>query len=223
MQDVCSCAETQAPFYSHAFLPGRSSSTNISLNASEGPWRFNGLYDPASYMVGANSNLIVMYGGMQVSGSGAMVLGNNASNKAVNSINQPWHYQCIATTASAAGCTNPGVANLIASETLYVPSGHHGNVMFSAKARIQGDLHDDGGTVLFYIVLDGQQVGSIGVQTLGGNGASISERTLTASYFATGASKLSSGAHSIQVYAVGNGTNYQNLSLVQTLPLVWFD
>ncbi len=223
MQDVCTCAETQAPFYSHAFLPGRTASTEVSLNASEGPWYQKGISDPASYRIGATSSILVMHGGLQVAGSGPMVLNNNTSTKAANSINQPWFWTCIATTTGASGCSDVGSSNIIASEKINIPINHHGNIMFSAKARIQGDPADAGGTVFLYITIDGKQMGSIGVQSLGGNGASISERTITASYFATGTEKLSSGDHLVQVYAVGNGSSYKNLSMAQTLPLVWFD
>lgn len=223
MQDVCDCAETQAPFYSHAFFPRRNSSIDVSLNASEGPWHQNGISDPASYFVGATSRLVVMYGGLQVAGAGTMVLDNSLATKAENSINQPWRWTCIATTIGSQNCSSEGVPNIIASENINIPEGHHGNVMFSAKARIQGDSTDSGGVVFLYIEIDGRRVGSTGVQSLGPNGTSISERTLTASYFATGVERLSSGTHLVRVYAVGNGARFKNLSLAQTLPLIWFD
>jgi len=219
MQDLWEGAEIKAPFYNHARFQSLQSNSNVSLIATEAPWgppEQTG-YDGVSYRVGATTKLIALYGSIQVSGSGTSILNNNTS--APNSFYKPWEWIFVGCYVHISGCPANGTPYLIAQGDMIVPSGHHGNVIFSANSRVQADNSDTpGGYVSLFLELDGKPVGSIGVQGLSGE----SERTLTASYLATGNNKRAPGPHILKVYIKTHG-NFKHLAVEQGVPLIWFD
>lgn len=103
-----------------------------------------------------------------------------------------------------------------------IPAGHNGTVFVSAKSRIQGDPADHGGTVLLQINIDGNPVGLTGVQQLGDQPDSVSTRSVSASYLATGAIALSFGCCTARVVAKAFG-DIRNLGMNADMPLLWFD
>jgi hypothetical protein len=93
--------------------------------------------------------------------------------------------------------------------------------MIAAKARVQGDGADRGGTVTLWITVDGARRGSIGTQELRAP-SSVSQRTISASYLAAGKLALRPGRHKVRVYGRADG-DFVHLTLSRDLPLVWFD
>jgi hypothetical protein len=115
----------------------------------------------------------------------------------------------------------------IASGTFTVPADHDGEIFFAVKARAQGDPNDPAGNAFLWLEIDGQRLGSTGVQGLGGPigtaGTSVSQRTLSASYLATGSGALAPGSHTVKAYAQVNG-QFMHLSFHNDKPLmIWFD
>ena len=205
VNDLWSGAEQQAPVFTHAFLSDIPAGNHvISLDASEFPWPSLMREDPAVYKVGAGATLIVLQGQMPVAGS--------TPRSDLFDYEGDWF---------AIGGTNTGKDMLFASGDFVVPADHSGVVQFAAKSRVQGDKRDPGGTVELWLELDGARVGSTGLQrTRTPNGDS--QRSISASYLAAGESALRPGSHRIEVHTRAQGT-FTYMSLVNDLPLVWFD
>jgi hypothetical protein len=214
VNDICTCAETQAPMFTHAFYPSVTGKHTISLGASEFPWQpfqpFQG-ENPASYRVGAGTRLVTLTGGMTVRGS--------APTAKSDSFNNWYDWNEIGSNSDANFPLGTDVR--FASATFSVPSGHNGIVMFVAKSRVQADGSDLGGTVRLWISVDGQNLSSTGVQQLKFPN-SQSQRTISASYLAAGARALKPGKHTVEVYTRADGS-FLHVVLVHDLPLIWFD
>jgi hypothetical protein len=225
VNDVCSCAETQAPFYSHALLKRRSGRSTISLEATEFPWNQPGLpargEDPVAYLVRPSATLVVLRRGMRIVGGGAPLRpGNPKLRRTV------WDWICIASSSrngrsGLLGCPDAGSDVRLASESLRVPAAHSGVVMFAAKTRVQAGSNDQGGTVELWLTVDGVRRGSTGIQQLAAP-SSISQRTIAASYLAAGRHRLTRGRHTIEVHARVEGS-FAHLVVFRDLPFVWFD
>jgi hypothetical protein len=209
--DMWTGAEIHAPMFSQGFFNASSGTHTVSLVASDSPYTGNGV----AYRIGANARLITLSGGMTVYGKALN------SNSALYGPYKRASYICIGTNGSNPGCPAEGTEVVIAQGTVYIPSTHNGVVMFSAKSRVQGDSADQGGNVFLYLKLDGNLVGSYGVQQLNYPDCE-STRTISASYLAAGNNRLSPGYHTIRVVGRADG-NYHNLSLVADLPVIWFD
>ena len=154
-----------------------------------------------------------------------MVHGWAATNRPTNPL-QGDEYFCVAGwNGGTCGAENQPIE--IASETFTVPASHDGIVYFSARVRAQGDPADGAGDVLLWIEIDGIQAGSHGVQQLGGAGNSVSQRSLCASYLATGANALAQGNHVVKLFARVNSIGapgFRHLGMHNDRPLiVWID
>ena len=205
VNDMWSGAEQQAPVFTHAFLSAISPGAHVvSLDAAEFPWPSLMREDPAVYKVGAGTTLIVLQGQMPVAGS--------TPRSDLFDYEGDWF---------AIGGTNTGKDLVLASADFIVPPDHTGVVQFAAKSRVQGDKRDPGGTVELWLELDGVRVGSTGLQrTRSPNGDS--QRSISASFLAAGENALRPGSHRIEVHTRAQGT-FTYMSLVNDLPLVWFD
>ncbi|MBV8363929.1 MAG: hypothetical protein JO193_05135 [Candidatus Eremiobacteraeota bacterium] len=209
--DIFTGAELQAPMFSHAYFDGLASGYHtLSADASALPYT-PPLVDTVQYRIGAGTQLIVLWGGMAVSGRGTLV-------------NDQYHrldYICVGSSSGSPGCPSVNTDVTIATFSITVPSTDSGVVFLTAKSRVQGDSSDAGGTVSFWIDVDGVERGSLGVQQLQYPN-SVSTRTISASYLATGANRLAAGNHQISVHAKVTGS-FVHLSLTKDLPLIWFD
>lgn len=114
-----------------------------------------------------------------------------------------------------------GTNTVIAETTVNIPNGHNGVVFFKATTRIQGDPSDIGGNISLWINIDGKDVGTIGVQQIKSPN-SVSARMIAASYVSSGNNKLSTGQHTVKVYAKADG-KFIHLTGTNELPLVYFD
>ncbi|MFC3651076.1 hypothetical protein ACFONN_05940 [Dyella humi] len=208
--DMYSEAENQAPFFSHAYIPNVSSAMHaVSLAASALPYS-GGLTNTVQYRMGADSTLIALQG-MQLSGGASFVSdAHNVTN-----------YICVGTNQGWSGCPPVGTAVPIAEGNIVIPPGHNGIVFITGKTRIQAGSSDAGGTAALYLTVDGVQVGSTGIQQLK-SPDSVSTRTLSASYLATGVNTLSVGTHHVVLYGSVTGS-FIHAAMTQDLPLVWFD
>lgn len=225
VNDMCSCAETQAPLYTHALLRrGRRRST-VTLDASEYPWNQPNLppigEDTAIYTVRPSATLVVLDGGMRVVGRGSSTRVGYPDLTAT-----VWDWSCVATGALPGTPHDPNCPPinedvLLAQETFRVPAGHPGVVMFAAKARVQAGSGDLGGPVTLWLTIDGVRRGSTGVQELVAP-SSISQRTISASYLTAGERRLRPGWHTVRVFGHVSGSFF-TVGLSRDLPLVWFD
>lgn len=209
VQDLCECAELRGPLFTHAFLAGLSGPHRISLDASEFPWMSG--EDPADYTVASGTTMLTLQGPMQVRGSAPTS----------HAADDWWDYVGVGTAEGWPGVPPVGTDVPLASAAFDVPASHDGVVMFLAKTRVQGDPADPGGTVTLHLALDGRPVGSVGVQQLAApDGAS--QRTVAASYLASGDGALPPGRHTVVVYGRADGT-FKHLAMVKDLNLIWFD
>ncbi len=220
VNDTCQCAEIEGPLAAHALLSGGRARSTVSLDATEFPWRSTPPFvqsdNPAIYTVQPTAALTVVAGGLQVVGAGVPVLPGFPDQ-----VGTAWDFACIGATTPWPGCPATGTDVLVGVGSLVVPRGHPGVVMVAAKARVQGDGADPGGRVTLWITVDGRRRGSTGVQELR-TPFSISQRTISASYLATGKLALRPGRHVIRVHGRADG-DFLHLTLSRDLPLVWFD
>jgi hypothetical protein len=213
--DLTDGAENQAPLFTH-FLNASPGITSLSLSLgfteySYGEDRSDAQENPVLYRVGAGSRIVAMTGGMIV--VGGMVLAQDRFNRT--------NYICAGSSQGWPGCPAVGTEVLIGQRDIVVPAGHNGVVAFSASTRVQGDAADGGGTIFFYLKIDGVQRGSVGVQQLKSPDG-ISTRTISASYLAAGSGRLTVGTHRVGLYARVDGS-FKHLALTRDLPLIWFD
>ena len=220
VNDIFSGAEFEAPMYCQGVhdpdLWGPGPGGVFSLVATEFPFCVDGSPSSANfveYTVGGTATLVAVHGGIQVHGH----IGTDLPTHTLN------EYVCIGTTAASAGCPPSGEPVVIARCPVEIPKGHDGIVFFSARGRCQGDIRDAGGTVKLWIEIDGVPMSSVGVQGLGGSGTSVSQRTLAASYLATGNEALTPGIHEVGLVAEVTGSFF-HLSIHNDHPLLmWFD
>lgn len=200
-------AETQAPFFTHAFIPSLTPTIHsLSLSTTEFPYAGN----VVQYRMAGDARIVALQG-MTVAGYAA------AKSDAYNVAN----YVCIATSTGYGGCPNVGSQVIIAIGDIVIPKGHNGVVLITANTRIQGDDADAGGTVSLFFTIDGVEKGSYGIQQLGSpNGAST--RTMSASFLTTGSDALTPGTHRVVLYGQATG-NFLHLCMTEDLPIVWFD
>jgi hypothetical protein len=210
VNDLWTGAETQAPFFAHAFLPALGPGAHtVSLDATEFPW--TGSEDTVHYKVGAGSALVVARGGLVVRGSAPV---SAAKDDSID-------YVGVGTDQGWPGVPAVGTDVDLATATFTVPAGHSGVVLFTTRSRVQGDGADLGGTVTLRLVLDGAPVGSVGLQQLAKPDC-VSQRTIGASYLAAGVGALAPGQHTIRAVARAEGS-FIHLAMNKDLPLLWFD
>jgi hypothetical protein len=197
INDLYTGAETQAPMYSQALFLNAPTNSSVQLVASESPY-----YQPrdpttnqVKYKVGAGSRLVTLSGGMEVYGKAldpAFSYGSAGEARR-------FAYKCVGTTNGYLPSCPPSGAEVVVGEgQVCIPPGHNGVAMFTAKTRVQADTNDIGGSAYLFIRIDGQQVGSLGIQQLGPKPNTVSTRTLTAGYLAAGPNALSPGCHTVK-------------------------
>jgi hypothetical protein len=212
VNDHCQCAELRAPLsvQGRFLLRGRHV---LSMAASEFPWNDQQGENPARYRVGAGARLVALLGGMSVAGAARSLLPGSEGS--------PWDYAAIGSSTGWPGVPPVGTDVALARAKVMIPRLGDGVVLFAAKSRVQGDSADGGGTVSIWLTIDGQRVGSMGVQRLASPFCE-SQRSISASYLAAGAGALSPGPHVVELHGGADG-DFLHLSLVRDLPLIWFD
>jgi hypothetical protein len=220
VNDLWQGAELEGPVFTQAFLAGGRAKSTVSLDATEFPWRSAPPFfqddNTVVYSVQSTAALAVLAGGLRVAGAGGPALPGFPDQA-----DSAWDFACIGATSPWPGCPRTGENVLIGVGSFAVPRRHPGVVMLAAKARVQGDGADPGGKATLWITLDGVPRGSIGVQELRAP-AGIGQRTISASYLATGKLALRPGRHVVRVYGRADG-EFVHLTLSRDLPLVWFD
>ena len=218
VNDICTCAEVEAPLFTHALLTGGGRSSSVSLDATEFPWSVPppAREDPAIFAVQPSATLVVLNGGMQLVGAAKSLL--QFFPNGVGTVSDGW---CIGSSSTWPGCPSVGTDVVLAQATISIPAGHPGVVMLLAKTRVQGDESDPGGSARLWITVDGTPRGAVGVQQLAAP-FSVSQRTISASYLAAGNERLRPGSHVIRVYGRANGS-FIHLVYLRDLPLLWFD
>lgn len=218
VNDIYNGAETTAPMYLQAFIENSSNADihNLSLQAGEFPWRSGAPLQKLKYRVIKSSTLVALSGGFTVAGS----LQNRVFDENIHNIHSQWDYTIVGSSESSL-LPPVGEPFVLAEGTVNIPEGHNGVIMFTSKIRVQGDVADGGGTCSLWISIDDKIVGFIGVQQLKFPN-SVSQRTITASFLATGAQALSPGAHQIKSMIKVDG-NFKHLSVHNDMPLMWFD
>ena len=198
VNDLTPSAESHAPLYGHALYRSASGTVTATLAATELPYQLQQAENPVQYVVGSQSTVIAMSGGMPIYG-GVAQGGSTA-------ICSPSTYQGA-----------PIGGNNFWSAPLTVQPGESGNVFFTVKTRILDCNANEGpGTVGLQLVLDGAGVGSVGIQQYDANNT-CHQRTVTASYLALG---LAQGPHTIS--AVLNNNGLPNLSIAGDMGLLFF-
>jgi hypothetical protein len=152
VNDICTCAEVEAPLFTHALLTGGGRSSSVSLDATEFPWSVPppAREDPAIFTVQPSATLVVLNGGMALAGAAKSLLQFFPND--VGTVSDGW---CIGSNSAWPGCPSVGSSVLLARTTISVPANHPGVVMLLAKTRVQGDDSDPGGTARLWITVDG--------------------------------------------------------------------
>ena len=216
VNDLCICAETEAPLFTHALLQGTTHASTVSLDATEFPWSRAQGENPGVFTVQPRATLVVLNGGLHAVGAAQSLL--RSFPDLAGTVYDHW---CIGSNQGWPGCPTVGSAVPIAKATISIAAGRPGVVMLLAKARVSGDESDPGGTATLWITVDGKPRGSIGLQQLAAPSGE-SGRTITASYLAAGNAHLRPGRHTIRVYAKADGA-FIHLAYLRDVPLVWFD
>ncbi len=220
INDLWPGAETLAPMFSQGLFAAAPPRASVQLVASESPY-----YRPkmastnaVRYRVAADTALVALRGGMTVQGAAYAP----APKYTEKGLIRRFAYVCIGTNGFKPTCPRAGSEVVVGDGEVCIPKGHNGVVLFSAKTRLQGDDHDQGGTVTLRLRIDGKDVGSTGFQRLGPHPHVVSTRTTSASYLATGATALKPGCHRVQSVGRVEG-DFRNLAMNADLPVVWFD
>ncbi len=216
VNDLCICAEIEAPLFTHALLQETSHASRVSLDATEFPWGRTQGENPGVFTVQPSGTLVVLNGGFHAVGAAQSLL--RSFPDLAGTVYDHW---CIGSNQAWPDCPTVGSAVPIARATFTIASAQPGVVMFLAKARVSGDESDPGGTATLWITVDGQRRGSTGLQQLAAPSGE-SGRTITASYLAAGRAHLRPGRHTIRVYAKARGA-FIHLAYLRDVPLVWFD
>jgi len=203
-----------APFYLQGLYSGLGAGSHQAvLGGTELYWSDQHADNPIIYTISAGARLIAMTGGIRTSG---VLYSPTAFPMAASSM-----LNTIPVTVSAPAT--------LASGNINVPANSNGVVYFSARTRMFGGPTGNA-TLDLQIMVDGQFVGSIGVQGCGNYPGSnnqdscVETKTLTASYLAAGATALAVGNHSVQVIASLQSTTPNQLIWASIdAPLIWFD
>jgi hypothetical protein len=131
------------------------------------------------------------------------------------------NYICVGSSQGWGGCPSVGSSVAIAEGDIAIPSGSDGVIFIAGKTRIQADASDAGGSAYLYLEVDGERVGSLGVQQLA-HPDSVSTRTLSSSFLTSGTHALSPGMHHVVLYGKVTGS-FIHAAMTKDLPLVWFN
>ncbi|MCS3801000.1 hypothetical protein [Niastella sp. OAS944] len=210
VNDLFNEAELGAPMYCFAMHTITGNNT-ISFKASELTWVVD-MPNLVQYRVGQDARLITLWG-MGVSGSA--VLSNESCRR------DNWVCSQTSTNYNPPHCPATGTNYTFAETTINIPNGHNGVVFIKTATRLQGADADAGGDVKLWLNIDGEDVGTVGVQQLKAPNC-LSSRTIVASYLATGDKRLTPGAHVVRAYIKATGS-FNALAVARDLPLVYFD
>lgn len=131
-------------------------------------------------------------------------------------------YVCVGINGFVLGCLLVGLQVVIGEGQVCILQGYNGVVFFLIKFCVQGDLNDGGGSVFLFLKIDGQQVGSFGIQQLGFKLDLVSICIIFVSYLSVGLFVLGMGCYIVQVVVQVLGDFCYMLFNVDML-LVWFD
>lgn len=220
INDLWLGAETEAPMFSQALVMAPPVPGVVQLVASESPYfqPVNASTNGVRYSVGRGARLITLRGGMRVVGRALAPHFDYRDDGR----HRRYAYVCIGSNGFKPTCPKTATSVTLAEGAICIPPGHGGVVLMAAKSRVQGDDHDAGGTVTLQLMLDGQPVGSRGLQVIGPQPHSVSTRTIGASYLAAGEQRLDTGCHSVRAVGKASG-DFRNLSMNADVPLLWFD
>jgi len=195
MEYLAYTSELHAPLFGHA-LYNISGSIIIRLVATELPYTQQQAENPVEYRVVSTSALVALSGNIPINGCKAETSTNCSPNSYIFVGNGTKYFW---------------------TKTFTVSQSHNGNVMFLLKTRILDCYDFEGpGTVRLQIQLDGQLVGSTGIQQFFYN-ETCHQRTLSASCLALG---LAAGSHTVKGRI--NVSGLPNLSASGDLGLVFF-
>jgi hypothetical protein len=227
VNDMFIAAELQAPVYSQAI----SISSRIiapDAIASVFPYKGIGINDLVYYKIGVGTTFIGI--------ENPNILGA-AYNKAIKNVScDTQAYVCFGSTPAdyskqtpAAlpgqhpwpGCPSLGETFILAETDIDIPDRHDGVLMVLAKTRVQADKSDQGGAAFIGINVDGTDRGSTGVQELR-HGDTVSQRTVAASYLASGDERLAPGRHHVVAWMKAVG-GFIHISANKDLSVLYFD
>lgn len=226
--DMAPAAELQNTVSVQSYFDGLSAGGySFSMDASEYPWgNLNGKWveNSVSYSVGSNAKLVVLKDKFWVSGSWSFD----------STVNNWRHMRLIATTNPLYPWPKPNTWNMMARKYINVPVGHSGIIMFLVKTRlgcaesgvVNGSVvQQDASENYVRIRVDNVERGSLGVQSFYPPDATISTRTVSASYM-TASQPLKPGVHSVEVFTyvkAAVGANIFGCGMSPDLSLVYFD
>lgn len=213
VNDLCLCSEIAAPIPVHAALGVVEGHETIEIAAGGQPWPPAFGRNPVRFSVRSDAKLLFRASRI----GGAAKIFEASENKS----RRRFPFKCIASDAGWRGCAAMDTNVTFAATQIVVPPGHSGNIFVSAITRIQADHDDRGGEVEMWIEIDGVRVGNVSRQGLAG-GSAVSTRTMSASYYASGANSLSAGTHVAALVFRARGS-FKHLSASRDLPLLWFD
>lgn len=134
-------------------------------------------------------------------------------------------WRCVASTEGVVGCPEAGSWVVLGAADIEVPAGHDGLVYFSAVTRVQGDNADSFSTASLQLRVDGEWVGTVGVQQLA-LGAGQASRTLSASWLSAVDSEhgpLAPGSHRVEALMRVEGERVNFVSAPRDIALTFFD
>jgi len=184
----------------------------ISFKASELPWLVTSGNNLIQYRVGQDVRLVSLWG---------MGLSGTAVNSSIYCRRDDWVCAQTSENYNPPFCPVTGTNYTVGETIMNIPNGHNGIVFFKAATRLQGASSDPGGDVSLWLNIDGEDVGTVGVQQLTYPDC-LSSRTIVASYLSAGDKKLAPGPHVVKVYCRATGY-FAALAVAKDLPLIYFD
>jgi len=222
VNDIYTHAERQTSMYAQAFhtlLPQQS--THIEFGASELAFGT----DQASAPSGSHENDVCY----TVGNTKLVTVLNDHMSDSVggnNTFCSTYTWKCVASTSGFGNCPAENTDVTLSSTQIDVPEGHSGIFFFSAKTRIQaGEPEDSDMVVVFGIKINGQPVGSVGVQELIAPDTG-SSRSLTASYLSAvsdHSTPLPPGTHTVEAFIRVQADSVSHASVPEELTLFYFD
>jgi hypothetical protein len=208
--DICQCAELQAPLALQGLLaPGLSDrGVRVSVGVGTEPWASKLGADKLRYEVPAGATVVALG---DLTDAGALTLVPAEPGGHV----YRFPYRCIASSHEWPGCPVVGATVSMGETTVAVPA--HKAALVSATLRVQGDGHDGGGRFEMWLTLDGNRVGTMAVQDLAAPSA-VSTRTATAHALIDGGEAAQTHRIGLRVTATGD---FLHLAVTRNLPLVW--
>ena len=208
VNDLYKGAELTAPMFLHSFhnLIGQN-----KLKLKGGKLTFDYFDNTVSYKVDNSVQLITLY---------SMELSGKASISSAKCNREDWGF--FGTSDKMNKTITPvNDKHEVLKTDLTIPKNHNGVILFLTKMRIQPGIEDLGGTAELWINIDGNDVGTIGMQGFKHH-SSASSRTISASYLSSGKMSLKPGSHTVRVYLRAQG-DFKQIAHSLDLPLIYFD